>query len=484
MSDPLLIRLLTEAMSLQARGNVGAALLAYRRVQKQFPDCPDAWANASTLLYGMERFDEALASAERAVALDGANQPAAYALGSALHKLERTDEAEAVFRNLLEANPSHFEALVALAGINGAKNRFAESLELYNRAVALEPSNAHLMLRRGIIRMWALDLPGAEADVRAAMDMGFNEKFAWSVLTRPLLLMGRYREAWPYFTKSGMKLGTLFDNYNTGNPRWDGGPMQGRTLMVRTHHHGFGDVMQMSRFMPQIKEMSRARVLLSVYEPILRLMRGVPGVDGLIVQERDKPPFDAVINLLELPYALDIDSAALPPPVTFSLPDDGGPMPELDRPGFKVGLVWGGNPIHSMDEQRSMGPRPLDALADMQGAERVAWYGLQKPPSDAPPRLPGFIDMSPRMGDFMDTAQIVRRLDLVVSVDTSTLHLAGSLRVPTIAMIQYLPEWRWCLGEATPWYPTVKLLRQHTNGDWGGAVETLKQEIARRMADS
>jgi len=478
--DPQLAKLLTDAMSRQAQGDLGPALLYYRRIQKQYPDFLDAWVLASSLLHEMGRFDEALQAAEKAVELDGKNQVAAYALASAHLGLGRTDQAEAVLLDLIEAAPSHFQALIALSGIYNQKMMPAKSMEMFDRAVGLELTDPRLLAVRGDLRAMTMDLPGAEADLRAAMQLGVDDNALRMRLSCLLLNQGRYREAWRLF-RPGMILAALFDYYNTGNQRWDGGPMQGRTLMVRTHPHGFGDVIQMSRFLPQVKERSRARVLLSVYEPVLRLMRGVPGIDGLVVQEKDKPHFDAVINLMELPNLLDIESSELPPPVSFTLPDAVS-MPELDRPGLKVGLVWGGNPIHGMDSQRSIGPRPLDALADMQGAERVVWCSLQKPPDQEPPKLPSLIDMSPRMGDFMDTAQIVRRLDLVVSVDTSTLHLAGSLNVPTVALLAHTPEWRWCLGESTPWYPTVKLVRQQTRGEWGGVVEKLKAEIADRLA--
>jgi len=108
----------------------------------------------------------------------------------------------------------------------------------------------------------------------------------------------------------------------------------------------------------------------------------------------------------------------------------------------------------------------------------IAWYGLQKPSPVELPKLPGFMDMSPRMGDFMDTAQIARHLDLFVTVDTSMAHLAGSLGIPTIVLLPYLPDWRWGLNSPqTPWYETVTLLRQKVIGDWREVIVTLKQRI-------
>jgi ADP-heptose:LPS heptosyltransferase len=93
------------------------------------------------------------------------------------------------------------------------------------------------------------------------------------------------------------------------------------------------------------------------------------------------------------------------------------------------------------------------------------------------PNLPGLIDMSPHMGDFMDTARIVKRLDLIVTVDTSMAHLAGSLGLPTIVLLQNPPDWRWGLGEYTPWYQTLALLRQTAHGDWAEVISLLKQRI-------
>jgi hypothetical protein len=185
--------------------------------------------------------------------------------------------------------------------------------------------------------------------------------------------------------------------------------------------------------------------------------------------------FDLVAPIAELPVILSIDSSNLPPPIPI-LTDCQQlvSMSEFDRPGFKVGLTWAGSPAHPGDAQRSMNPRFLDDLAGIPG---IAWYGLQKPPSIEPPNLPGFTDMSPHMGDFMDTAQIARQLDLIVTVDTSMAHLAGSLYLSTIVLLPYLPEWRWGLGEYTPWYPTLTLLKQPSPNDWKAVVSLLKQRI-------
>jgi ADP-heptose:LPS heptosyltransferase len=115
-------------------------------------------------------------------------------------------------------------------------------------------------------------------------------------------------------------------------------------------------------------------------------------------------------------------------------------------------------------------------LADI---PRIAWYGLQKPPSTEPPNLPGFIDLSCHMGDFLDTAQIARQLDLIVTVDTAMAHLAGSLNLPAIILLHYLPDCRWGIkGQHSPWYQSLTLLRQPAHSDWHGTINLLKERIA------
>jgi tetratricopeptide (TPR) repeat protein len=479
MMDQQLAKFFSEAMSRQAAGDRGGALLAYKRIQRHFPGFVDAWINASTLLCGMERFEEALGMAEAAVGLDEANEAAVYALADARIKLGRLDEAEASLLGLIERAPTHFQAIIALAAAYAEKKRFAESLALYDRAAGLDPSNAPLLARRGMAKMKALDVSGAESDFRSALGLGFDNDPVRMQLAISLLLQHRYREAWKQFG-SKMVLGATFQIKGTAKPRWRGEPLHGGALLVGTHHHGFGDAIQLSRLMPLAKEAAGGRVLLSAHEPLKRLLGGVPGIDGLVDLEEQVPDFDAHIGILELPIVLDIEASALPPPI--DIPAPGAPPPlGAAVEGFKVGLNLVTSLAYVNDSGRSIDPRLLDELADVEGAGRIAWYGLQKPPSQEPPRLPGFADVSSRMGDFMDTAQMVRQMDLVVTVDTAMAHLAGSLRVPTLVLLTRLPDWRWGLGGTTPWYPTVRLLRQPAHGDWRSVVAMLKSEIAGMM---
>ena len=472
--DPLLIKLATEALAHQSRGNKSGALVAYKRIQRQFPDFVDAWVNGSIVLFDMGRAEEALSMAMRAVEIDPGNPHAHCALANAHQSLGRLGEAAAHFRKAIECDPKNAPALSNLAGICARDGNFAEALELDDRAVQAQPLNPALWGNRGHTKMRTLDMAGAEADLKQALELDSNNALARWNLAYVQLLQHRYREAWPNFRARQDLAEWSGNRQDFGKPHWSGEPLNGRVLLIYTEQ-GFGDTLQFVRFIPRLERYG-GRCALLTYGALKRLLSDLPGIDSLALEGEPLPDFDLVVPLMELPVILNADSSDLAPVPPPALPDC-PPLPELARPGFKVGLAWIGNPTHTNDALRSMNPRFLDKLADMDG---IAWYGLQKPPSAEPPGLPGFIDLSPRMGDFMDTAQIARQLDLIVTVDTSMAHLAGFLGIPAVVLLAYLPDWRWGLNdEHTIWYPysDFLLVRQPAHGDWNGAVDLLRARI-------
>jgi predicted TPR repeat methyltransferase len=486
--DPALIRLSQEALAARQRGDLGAALLAYRRLQARFPDFPDAWANACAILAGMGRFEDAVRAGERALELDPDNTVALLHTAEARRGLMDAGGGLRNYVRLLELDPGHVLAMSRIADVLDAAGLYGEALACYDTALRREPENAILYALRAQEKRNGLDFAGAEADYRRALELEPDDRDARLDLAYPLLITGRYGEAWGHIKASGGRMWAA-GRHDFGKPDWKGGPLEGGTLLVYAHAGhicGSGDIIQLSRYFPRIKEKYGCRVALHVPGQFRRLFDGLPGMDRFVAAGEPLPCFDAAVPVWELFPALGVDLSDLPPPAALApiaRACPAAPAPELDLDGpagarFKVGLVWGG-------VSRRLDPRLLDCLADTPGAERIAWYGLQRelPGRDPgpPPDLPGFIDLSPRINDFMDTAHLAMRLDLVVTVDTSVAHLAGSLGVPTAVLLTPPPDWRWGLADTTPWYPSVRLVRQRRRGDQGQMMADARALIAGDM---
>lgn len=474
---PLLVKLFKDAMACQARGDLAWALKLYAQIQAKFPSFADAWTNASVVLFDLGRDQEALKMAIRAVELCPQCQHANSALANAHQRLGSLGEAERYFLKAMECDPGHFPAMTNLAGIYANKGKFAEALRLQNMAISVQPAHPVLWGNRGHTKLRSMDLAGAEADLAHALSLDPSNALARWNLAYVQLLQNRFLEAWPNFAARKYLAEWSGNAQHFSKPHWRGEALNGRTLLIYTEQ-GYGDTLQFSRFLPRLKNYG-GPTLLSTYRPMERVLKLMNAADQLIIEGEPLPEHDLVAPLMELPAILNIgpaEIAPLPPPTLPARET----LPELATLGLKVGLAWAGNPAHTNDTHRSMSPSVFDELADLPG---VAWYGLQKPPAAKPPGLPGFIDLSAHLGDFLDTAQIAAQLDLVITVDTAVAHMAGLLGLPAIVLLAYMPDWRWGLGDGTPWYPSLTLIRQPKHGDWAGAMGMLKERICGILAE-
>ena len=150
--------------------------------------------------------------------------------------------------------------------------------------------------------------------------------------------------------------------------------------------------------------------------------------------------------------------------------------------GFKIGIVWRGSPTLENDRARSIPLRCFESLAGLPG---VQWFSLQKGAGveelpDIAGRFP-LIEMGSRLDDFMDTAAVLKNLDLVIACDTAVAHLAGAIGVPVWVALPFAADWRWLLDRNdSPWYPTMRLFRQRQPGDWAGVFAEIKSALAAR----
>ena len=344
------------------------------------------------------------------------------------------EEALTVADYALRLRPDHFAALVNRATALDGLGLLEAALAAGERAVAASPGNvtARLMLAGLYLRL------------------GRMTPRAWD------LYEWRHRQ-------------------NPGTPGWMKGPvwagedLTGRTIVLHAEQ-GYGDTLQFVRYAKLVAQRA-GRVILAVQPALLRLLRAVPGADAVVPMGGALPLFDVVCPLLSLPRLFATTLGTIPPPLPYA--DAAAAIPDAPGP-LRVGLVWAGNPDFPLDAQRSI---PASALAALAGIPGVQFYSLQMPARALPPGL-DMVDLMAGVEDFADTAARVAGLDLVIAADTAVAHLAATMGKPVWLLSRFRGCWRWLHDRAdSPWYPSMRIIRQTTLRDWSGALSTVRRDL-------
>ncbi|WP_240655536.1 glycosyl transferase family 8 [Paraburkholderia phosphatilytica] len=305
-------------------------------------------------------------------------------------------------------------------------------------------------------------------------------------LSETLLLLGEFERGWREYHYRYSLAHTVSIERKVQRPRWDGRAMPGKTLLIHDEQ-GYGDTFQFMRMVQWAKAKSGARVVFEINAETLSIAQRIAGYDDLIVRGSLPPAFDMHCELMSLPMALGLRLDDLPGPIPYLTPDPQRlerwrqRLAALPRP--LVALVWAGRPTHHNDANRSLSLAQLAPLAQ----QGVSFVAIQKGPAaaqaDSPPDGMAMLSLSNEIADFEDTAAILSSVDLLISVDSSPVHLAGALGRPAWVMLPKVPDWRWMLErEDTPWYPQMRLFRQEQRADWSGVVARMADELARFKA--
>jgi len=248
-----------------------------------------------------------------------------------------------------------------------------------------------------------------------------------------------------------------------------------------------GDSLQFVRYLKLLKEQG-ATVLLQCQPRLLALLSRCAGIDQIFsVDQEDLPKFDVQSALLSLPALMGTTVESIPGETPYLLADDEKVSFWKDRlkdvQGLRVGIAWQGKPTYARDQQRSV---PLTQFADLAELSNVQLISLQKGPGSAQLEQCSWsehiLNLAPELDQgpdgFEDTAAVLKNLDLMITSDTAMAHLAGGLGISTWIALSYVPEWRWQLErEDSPWYPTARLFRQPTFGDWSSPFTAMKQAL-------
>ncbi|PKU26002.1 tetratricopeptide repeat protein [Telmatospirillum siberiense] len=399
---------------------------------------------------------------------------------------ENPSLAVAYIRQALCIQPSYMEAWTSLATALRDRGEQDQAEPCLLRAIQLRPDIAEAHNNLGSLYTELGRLDDAVAAFRKALSLQPDHPEIHCNLAAALLKTGRYEEGWrehEWRLHPGVHWA---EPVQLPQPVWTGEDLSGRTILLRSEQ-GLGDDLQFSRFAAPIAALG-AKVILEVPESLTRLLSTVPGVSRVVTKGEVPPDFDYHLSLMSAPGLLGTTLETIPADFPYVTPDEDATAAWKKRlarlPGLKVGLVWAGDPrphdrrAHAIDRRRSMPLAILEPLLAMPG---VSFISLQKGEATgqtadiAPPLRP--LDWMDEIADFADTAALVANLDLVISVDTSVVHLAGAMGKPVWIASRYDGCWRWLKNrDDSPWYPAVRLFRQKEPGNW--------QEVVSRIAEA
>jgi Flp pilus assembly protein TadD len=463
-------------------GRFAEAAAAYERALHLDPSDPRIHNNRAVALAEQRRFEAAVAGYRQALRLDPDYAEAHYNLGNALRELARPADALAAYDRACELRPdwpaAHCNRGLALADLG--REALAESA--YRHAIALQPDYPLAYNNLGL----ALELQGRLEEAMArfdrALELAPDLASAHANRAQLHLLQGDFRAGWAEYEWRWRLPGVSLPAVDV--PRWDGAPLIGRTVLLRAEQ-GFGDTIQFVRLAVLLKERG-ARVVLECQPTLTRLLATAPGIDRVVARGADLPRCDVQIPLASLPGALGLPG---PNPIPRSVPYVSAESERVEHwrktlarhGGLKVGIVWKGNPSHPQDAHRSI---PRESFAVLSDAPRVTLFSLQV--DEVVAGLPWLIDLAGRRhapAGFAETAAILANLDLVISCDTATAHLAGALARPVWIALPLVPDFRWLLErEDSPWYPTARLFRQTRLDDWAEVFVRMAGALAQYAA--
>lgn len=375
-------------------------------------------------------------------------------MGNSQLQRGRMDIALACFRKATELAPESFEAWNNLGETCYRLQRLDEAEDCYRKALAINPDCVGAELNLGIL----------------------------------LLLRGDFAGGWRHYEKRWDMPHIRDRRPRFAQPEWLGEPLDGKALLIYVEQ-GMGDNIQFVRYLRVLRDRyPAARIYYWGLKPLVRLFADLAASCGVELLPETipggVPPIDYHIALLTIPERLGTTLDTIPADVPYLAPPSGLAGKWAQRlaglKGKKVGLVWASGETYQFHMFRTMQLAQLARLLDVPG---ISWVSLQKGSGAAQIEAEGLsgriVNLMDEVEDFADTAAIIANLDLVISVDTSVPHLAGAMGVPVWLLDRFDTDWRWLLGRSdSPWYPTMRIFRQTSFGDWASVVDPAARALA------
>jgi len=502
-------------------GRIREAIGDFRSVLSRDPDNINALVGLSRAYRRIDERADASVAIERALRIDPKDVKARLEKSDMLRSLDKFDAALELVEEVVADHPDVFEVALSHAECLFRLKRHEEALVEIDRAIALRPQSPVGHVTKALIlgdvgefdkqaqalrRAESLGGQGGSIDHVRALVLSERKQFQAAAegfekalkatphddalrtnLGMMYLKLGRFREGWREYEWRGHKPDHPMVTYGEKAPRWKGEPLEGKRLLIFAEQ-GHGDNIQFFRFVQQLAAQG-GDITYLVPKPLLDILR--PNARGVSVVSdlAAKQDFDYQISIMSLAHVLDVTLDNLPVETPYISADPAYVEKWRERlgTGFKVGLIWQGNPQYGADLYRSIRLehyRPLADIPDIRLISLQVFHGLDQldnlPEGMAVERLGEEITNNP--SGYREVAGAMSNLDLIVTSDTGPAHLSGAMGLPVWVALRDNPDWRWLVeGETSPWYPTMRVFRQQERGVWAPVFESIAEALRERL---
>ena len=459
-----------------------AAIASYDQAIAIKPDFSQVHSNRGAAFSALQLYDAAIASYDRAIAINPDFAEAYSNRGVVYKELKLLESAAASFERAYTIKPDYAAAYSNHGTIFTDLKLLHEAICDFDCAISIAPDYAHAYSNRGVVYQELNQLEQAISDYSRAIEIDSNYTDAYTNKSFSLLLNGDFEQGWKlYEWRLKSRESELRERY--GEPsHWTGQEsLKNKTILLHSEQ-GFGDTIQFCRYAKLCADLG-ARVILEVERPLISLFNTLEGVEQMIVKGAELPLFDYHSPLMSLPLAFKTTIATIPAASHYLSADPTKTTFWSEKLGNKtnqrVGLVWSGNIDYKNDRSRSI---PLSMMMQHLPGE-FQYVSLQREIRDSDKAAinsygKNILHFGDELADFSDTAALSGLMDIIISVDTGTAHLAGALGKPVWLLLPFSPDFRWLLNrENSPWYPSIKLFRQTTPGNWTTVFEKIKEDL-------
>ena len=429
----------------------------------------ESYVNIAGLYKGTDN-EKALEYLKKAYSINPDEENLLLSLAQTYKDLYKNSESIEILKKLLNNNPNCAEAYSLWAINLMDKEEYNEALNMYNKAISINPMNNNYRHGKAI----ALKYSGNTEECKQILEeiVNSDKTATQSAITLGMMYLTErnFEKGMPLYCMRSYesKLKSVFND-----KIWDKSiNIENKDILVYTDC-GLGDTIMYSRYLPIIKEKAKNLTLQTDKDLVSVLKSSYPNMN--IIKKSIQPPhYDVVIPIMDLPYALNLDFNNIPYSdgyLNSNNEDKFDKIPEFQNNNKKVGLFWQGN--KRIFKNRSI---PFEIILKLLEHKDISFYSFQK--DEEISGYDNLFNLNKYINDYSDTAGLLKNIDLLITIDSSIVHMAGALGIKTYLLLPYTAEWRWFDDkEVTPWYKSIKIFRQKNISDWIEVIDRVDKTL-------